>query len=412
VQETDIGDDIVQMAWRVEAKGGDGIDALLRAIRKHLGMDVAFVAEFGDRDRLFRHVDARAHTPINAGDRVSLEVGYCQRVVDGRLPQLITDAQALPAAAVLPETGAIPIGSHISVPIRLRDGRLYGTFCCFSFVADPSLTHRDLRVMHAFAEVLADQIERRKEFYQEGTARYEGVTAALSQGQPQIVYQPIYCLADGEADILESLSRFSAEPIRGPDVWFKEAASIGLGTTLETAAVRNALSVFDRVPPSVSISVNASPDVILSGLLDPVLTSTDPSRVILEITEHAAVADYDRLLEVLAPLRALGLRISVDDAGAGYASLRHILALEPDILKLDTSLTRGIDHDVKRRALASALIAFAREINTKITAEGIETAEELGTLSDLGVTHVQGFYLARPMDLDSALRSLTLHPSA
>jgi EAL domain-containing protein (putative c-di-GMP-specific phosphodiesterase class I) len=130
--------------------------------------------------------------------------------------------------------------------------------------------------------------------------------------------------------------------------------------------------------------------------------------VILEITEHAAVADYDRLVAALAPLRALGLRVSVDDAGAGYASLRHILALEPDILKLDISLTRGIDHDCKRRALASALIAFAREINTGITAEGVESEAELETLSALGVTHVQGYYLARPMELDAAVNSLTL----
>jgi len=130
--------------------------------------------------------------------------------------------------------------------------------------------------------------------------------------------------------------------------------------------------------------------------------------VILEISEHAVVMDYDRLLTALAPFRTLGLRICVDDAGAGYASLRHILALEPDILKLDISLTRGIDRDCKRRALASALIAFAREIDTAITAEGIETAAELETLAALGVTHVQGHFLARPMEIDAALRSLIL----
>jgi len=408
LDKSDIGNQLAQMAWRIDAKGGDGIDAILRSIRKHLGMDVAFIAEFGASDRLFRHVDARAHTPIRAGDRVSLEVGYCQRVVDGRLPQLIPDANALPAAAALPETGAIPIGSHISVPIMLHDGRLYGTFCCFSFVADPSLTDRDLRVMNAFADVLADQIERRKEFYLEGSVRYKTITAALESDQPHIVYQPIYSLSAGHAEIFEGLSRFQGPPFRGPDLWFKEGASIGLGPKLEAAAVRKALRALDVVPKTVSISVNASPELVLSGLLDPIFEAVDLSRVIVEITEHEAVADYGRLLEVLAPLRALGLRISVDDAGAGYASLRHILALEPDILKLDISLTRGIDHDVKRRALASALIAFAREIRTAITAEGIETAAELETLSALGVTHVQGFFLARPMEIEAALGALTL----
>jgi EAL domain-containing protein (putative c-di-GMP-specific phosphodiesterase class I) len=371
-------------------------------------MDVAFIAEFGERDRLFRHVDARGQSPIKPGDRVSLEVGYCQKVVDGRLPELIPVAHALPASAALPETQAIPIGSHISVPIRLRDGRIYGTFCCFSFVADPSLTDRDLRVMHAFADVLADQIERRKEFYLEGTLRYKTINAALEAGQPHIIFQPIYSLGAGQAEILEALSRFQGAPARGPDVWFREAASIGLGPKLEAAAVRKALMALERVPAAVSISINASPDLVLSGLLEPAFRYTDLSRVILEITEHATVTEYDHLLQALAPLRALGLRISVDDAGAGYASLRHILALEPDILKLDISLTRGIDHDCKRRALAAALIAFAREINTAISAEGIETAAELETVAALGVTHVQGYHLARPMEIDAALRCLIL----
>jgi hypothetical protein len=96
VEDSAIGNQFAHLAWRVEAKGGDGIEAILRSIRKHLGMDVAFIAEFGERDRLFRHVDARGHTPVKPGDRVSLEMGYCQRVVDGRLPQLITESSTGP----------------------------------------------------------------------------------------------------------------------------------------------------------------------------------------------------------------------------------------------------------------------------------------------------------------------------
>src|ERR1700761_1441163 len=91
----------------------DGVEAILKSVRKHMGMDVAFVAEFGEQDRLIRHMDAGPKSPIAQGDRISLEVGYCQRVVDGRLPELIVDAGSLPAAAALPETHAIPIGSHL-----------------------------------------------------------------------------------------------------------------------------------------------------------------------------------------------------------------------------------------------------------------------------------------------------------
>jgi len=115
------------------------------------------------------------------------------------------------------------------------------------------------------------------------------------------------------------------------------------------------------------------------------------------MTEHAPVGDYEALNRALQPLRAGGVRVAVDDAGAGFASLRHILLLVPDIIKLDISLTRGIDTDRPRRALSCALVAFARETSTVIVAEGIETGAELRTLKEIGVSQGQGFLIAKPM---------------
>jgi EAL domain-containing protein (putative c-di-GMP-specific phosphodiesterase class I) len=120
----------------------------------------------------------------------------------------------------------------------------------------------------------------------------------------------------------------------------------------------------------------------------------------LEITEHEAIDDYATLADALAPLRERGLRVAVDDVGAGYASLRHALQLAPDMVKMDISLTRDIDRDAGRRALATALISFAAETDMTIVAEGIETAGELHALRELGVKYGQGFYLARPAPLD------------
>jgi EAL domain-containing protein (putative c-di-GMP-specific phosphodiesterase class I) len=389
-----------------------GIETILQAVRTHLGMDVAFVAEFREHDRIFRHVSAQGATPVQPGDAVSLEQGYCQRVVDGRLPQLIVDAQALPEAAALPETQAVPIGSHLSVPIRLPDGHVYGTFCCFSYLADLSLTNRDLQMMKAFADVLADQIERDRRQARKEAEQTKRIVEAMDQGQPAIVYQPIYDLNTRRLVAVESLSRFQGVPQRTPDVWFTEAAAVGLGPTLEACAARSALEALRQLPEDVYVAVNGSPEFILSGALAPLLHGVDPRRVVLEITEHASVSDYTRLLEVLAPLRAFGLRIAVDDTGAGYASMRHILSIEPDLLKLDISLTRGIDHDLKRRALASALIAFALETKSAVIAEGVETAAELRALQALGVTKVQGYFLGRPMPLLEVLRSRWLQCEA
>ena len=162
------------------------------------------------------------------------------------------------------------------------------------------------------------------------------------------------------------------------------------------------------MPNDVYVAVNSSPAFVLSGALPELLQSVDVSRVVLELTEHASVTNYRELTDALAPLRALGLRIAIDDAGAGYASMRHILNLEPNLVKLDISLTRGIDKDRKRRALASALIAFARETDVGIIAEGVETSEELLTLQSLGVKRAQGYYLARPKPLAELPGAMTL----
>jgi EAL domain-containing protein (putative c-di-GMP-specific phosphodiesterase class I) len=114
------------------------------------------------------------------------------------------------------------------------------------------------------------------------------------------------------------------------------------------------------------------------------------------MTEHAQVANYDELTAALQPHRTNGLRIAVDDAGAGYASFRHILRLEPELIKLDITITRDADSDPARSALAAALIGFAQNRGSSIVAEGVETAGELHEMRTLGATAAQGYYLGRP----------------
>jgi EAL domain-containing protein (putative c-di-GMP-specific phosphodiesterase class I) len=202
---------------------------------------------------------------------------------------------------------------------------------------------------------------------------------------------------------VESLSRFDVEPRRPPDAWFKAAHDAGVGLVLELRAIENALGALSQLPLEVSLSLNASPDLLVSGRFDEALSGLELSRVVLEITEHASVLDYDALLSALAPLRARGARLAIDDAGAGYASMRHILNLRADVIKLDMSLTRDIDKDAGRRALAKGLIAFAHEIQSTITAEGVETQAELATLRALGADKVQGYFLGKPRALEEII---------
>lgn len=375
----------------------------LSAIRAHLGMDVAFISEFVDGRRYFRQVDARpGNNIVQAGNSDPAEDSYCLRVVDGRLPELMTDARLNDEASTLAATHALPVGAHMSVPIRLRDGQVYGTFCCFSHTPDDSLTSRDLAMMRVFAELVAEQIEDDLLARQERWVIEQRIESVLSSDGLRMVYQPIIEVAQNRVTGFESLARFSTSPVRTPDVWFAEAAQVGRAVELESLAVKAALKALFYLPPSVYVTVNMSPETIIKGDFGGLLNGAPLDRIVVEVTEHQAVEKYDELMAVIRPLQIRGLRIAIDDAGAGYASFRHILNLHPHIVKLDTSITRCIDTDRSRRALAAALRGFASETKCSIVAEGVETAAELETIKTLGIEKAQGYYLGRPGTLEQA----------
>jgi EAL domain-containing protein (putative c-di-GMP-specific phosphodiesterase class I) len=214
-----------------------------------------------------------------------------------------------------------------------------------------------------------------------------------------MVFQPIVDLTDHSIVGVEALSRFAAKPMRSPDLWFEEAASVGLGPTLEMKAIAAALAQADRLPDEAFLAVNVSPELLLSDKLDYLADDPICPRLVFELTEHVVVDDYGPIRSHIARFRERGARIAIDDTGAGFSSMRHILLLQPEIIKLDQSLTHGVDHDPARRALASSLVSFAKDIGSDLIAEGVETADELLTLERLGAQWVQGFHIARPEPL-------------
>lgn len=232
------------------------------------------------------------------------------------------------------------------------------------------------------------------------------VRSVLDGGSIRPVFQPIVDLRSGDVVGYEALTRFDADPPRPPDLWFLEAAEVGLGTELELAALRSALVEAAMLPLEPYVSINLSPETALSRDLLDTLQRLPIHRTVLEITEHAPVTNYVALNAAVGALRQDGGRLAIDDAGAGFASLTHILRLNPEFIKLDVSLTRGIDEDRARRALAKALISFAEEIGATIVAEGIETRAELEALRELEVGFGQGYYLGRPRPLRELDRDL------
>lgn len=381
----------------------EALPGLLNAIRQHLGMDVAFIAEFTEGKRVFRHVDPPTpENPVQPGAGDPLEDSYCQRVVDGRLPELLRDTSQNPVAAAMPVTHAVPVGAHISVPIRLADGSVYGTFCCFSFVPDPDLRERDLKMLRVFAEVAGKLIEWERTTAHHHQQIEERIRAVLEGNSLTVLYQPIYDAIQRKVVGFEALSRFSEGPARAPDIWFGEANAVGLGGQLEEKAIMLALQALSQLPNNTFLSVNISPEHVFGGSITKLLNNVPLDRIVLEITEHAAVEHYQELTNELRPLRDRGMRIAVDDAGAGFASFRHILNLAPDRIKLDMSITRNIDSDKSRRALAAAFIRFSEETGSKIVAEGVETEAELDTLRRLGVVNIQGNLLGCAVPLPDA----------
>jgi EAL domain-containing protein (putative c-di-GMP-specific phosphodiesterase class I) len=246
---------------------------------------------------------------------------------------------------------------------------------------------------------LAGQLRRDEEQARHHGEQVRSIRRVLGGKGLAMVFQSLADLQTGAIVGLEALARFDLDRWRAPEVAFREAGQVGLLVDLELAAIRAALDQIERLPEDAFLSLNLSPATAMSErFMDTVLTGP-AERVVMEITEHAQVDDYAALNEALAMLREHKVRLAIDDAGAGFASLQHIIRLDPDFIKLDIALTRGIDDAPVRRALATALISFASEIGASIIAEGIETKGEFDTLRALGVPFGQGFYLAHPGEL-------------
>lgn len=378
-------------------KATDIIQRSLEAARAHLDLEVAYLSQFEGDETVFRHVDAPGlEDLVKVGDRKSLDDVYCRHILEGRLPELIPDTSAEPLAVSMPITAAVPIGAHVSVPVRLRNGDLYGMFCCLGPQKDATLNNRDLRVMRCFADMAAMEIDRNRESDSANSVRLQQVQLILSEQLLDILYQPIWDTHTNRPIAFEALSRFRTQDPKTPDLWFAEAKSLGLGVALELLAIAKALDGLENMPGDAYLTVNCSPQCVMSPELPALLTKYPLKRIAVEITEHEMIEDAAELAKALEPLRRKGLRIAVDDAGSGYSGLQQILELKPDVIKLDRFFVRSIETDPSRQAMALALASFSQSVRCSIIAEGVETQAELRALGELGFHHIQGYLLGKP----------------
>jgi EAL domain-containing protein (putative c-di-GMP-specific phosphodiesterase class I) len=207
------------------------------------------------------------------------------------------------------------------------------------------------------------------------------------------VFQAVVRLKNREIIGFEALTRF-ADGAR-PDMRFLEAHNAGMSIRLETACIAEQLEAAAWLPPGTWVSLNVSPSLAIAVV--PLVSALERADrdVVLEITEHVEIGDYRVLMAALDLVRGRA-RLAVDDAGAGYAGLRHILELRPQFVKLDLSLVRHVDTDPARQAMVAGMAHFAHNAGCELIAEGIETEEELTELIRLGISLGQGYLFGKP----------------
>lgn len=363
------------------------------------GMELAVCSHFEDGEQVVDAVagDASAFG-LEVGSRIAAVSSYGALVVEGRLPNLVTDTLAHPATRTLALVHDHGIGAFLAVSLPPGEPTATGVLVCASRQPDPSLDDAAVGFLDVLSGLVAQITTGHDEASDRRRRTRDRVGRVISQGQLTTVFQPIMELATGRVVGAEALTRFPAEPAR-PDLWFADAESVGMGTALELAAIAEAVRHADRLPEGIYLSLNASPRTLTSPDLDAALHGVPEGCLVLELTEHAAITDYDEITGAIERLRNLGARLAVDDVGAGFSSFAHVLRLVPDIVKLDIAITRGVDEDPAKRGVARGLVSVARDIGATVVAEGVETQAELDALLDLGVDAAQGFHLARPARL-------------
>jgi EAL domain-containing protein (putative c-di-GMP-specific phosphodiesterase class I)/CheY-like chemotaxis protein len=330
-------------------------------------------------------VRVQVNSPLPAG----LTIGWAERIDAGPWVGPWEPGFSSPLRRV---AGNLPSAMAI-IPLRTSTAMLGAIVVCTEAADGITFLARRLPVLESFGAVasalLGPGILARQ---RRGEVRHE-LEGVLERGAFEPVFQPIVELVSGRTVGHEALTRF--DDGTRPDRRFADADAVGLGLELEEACLEAAIAASSRLPGRGWLSLNVSPDLLLERERLRHCLGKSVRPAVLEVTEHVAIEDYSAFRAAVASISS-PVRVSVDDAGAGFASFRHILELHPDFVKLDIALVREIDHDDIRQALVAGIVYFALKSGCQLIAEGIETRGERDQLRALGVELGQGYLLGRP----------------
>ncbi|WP_051102698.1 sensor domain-containing phosphodiesterase [Parafrankia elaeagni] len=372
------------------------VTELLGVLRRHLGMELAFLGSLDEQWLVLQVLDGDAASfGVRAGSTIRREAAVHPQVLGQDEPVIIPDAHRDERLGRTGMVDTLGVGSYAAALVFDNDADVYGLVGCLGHEPHPRLRPRDGRFVGLLAAFLSDAVIDLRRAWESRSRASRVVSDLIDAGGPDIVFQPVVDLRDGTVAGVEALSRFPGST-GDPEGWYTVAGQVGLGTELELAAIRRALAAVRDLPPPVALSLNAAPATIASGLLGLLGTSRTCHRIIVEITEHEHFSTDPAVARGIAALRALGARIAVDDMGTGYAGLEQLIRIRPEIVKLDYVITHGVDVDPARQAVAAAIVSVARKIGCQVIAEGIETAAELRAVRGIGIDYGQGFLLGRP----------------
>jgi EAL domain-containing protein (putative c-di-GMP-specific phosphodiesterase class I) len=374
-------------------KGPVGLDRVVELAHHYLGLDAVYVAEIqGDRLIVRAQAGDVAAFGVSVDGDMPLAGTIAHSLLSGAVPSVVADGATEPLLAALTVPLAGRVGAYVGIPLHYSDGSSYGAFFGLSQQPDPSLGSRDARFMAMLGELMSRDLDEQRRLERLGS----GLQELIDDERIVIACQPIFDILTGRCLGVEALSRFG-EPFSRPDVTFAAAEEVGLGLELERLAIRTAWPIMDELGAGQFLTINVGPIALLElARRANERTDLDLSNLVIEVTEHVGVESYPDLRHQLSPLRQQGLRLAVDDVGAGYASLHHIVELRPDFVKVDTSLVQGVAHDRVLRVTVGSLVNLALDLGATTVAEGVELSEDLTVLRDLGVDAAQGYLLGRP----------------
>ncbi len=383
------------------------LTSVVELVSRHLELDAAFIAQLTATGHVYAAVAGDADAfGLCVGDPIPTvnydgvgevrgpvqQTPFCSLLIAGEIPTVVTDAAADRQLADLTVPHGADIGAFIGVPLRAADGEPFGVLCGLGRTPRADLDERDARFMSMLGEVIVDELSTR--LAQQRLA--SEIVRIIDSEDVEIAFQPIIDLHGRRYAGLEALARFP-EPFNPPDCTLASAEALGLRLELERLLIREAWKIIPELGPEQFLALNIAPEALLELARRANLRNDLPlSQLVVEVTEHAVIDSYSPLLDELAPLRAQGLRLAVDDAGAGYASLRHVLELRPDFIKVDRSLIHGIAHDRAKRAAVRACQSIALDLRASVIAEGVERHEDLAVATELGLQSAQGYLLGKP----------------